>query len=396
MEQGSLVEHLSEVDQQVFSDTDRQALILRPSARLVGGRRYAVAVTRSARTLDGKVPASPPGWEAILAQTATEPLAKKQAARMPEILKALKAAGVEKDQLVLAWDFVVASDENLTHSMRSMRAQTLAILKDGPLGYTVESTEDDFNPRTLRRIRGTFKAPKFLTETDVAVADATLTFDAKGDPIVNGTYDAPFTLILPRSATKGPVKLLLFGHGFLGTGEGEIGGAEGSYLQILRTKRVTRSSPPTGSASLATRATTPRAAGPPRSPSRHLSLAPWIGDRLHQSLITTLTLARTARDSIAADPALFVGGQQVIDASRIDYSGISLRGVMGSALMGYSPDLSAASSTSGLGWAPLPMQRLQQLDARKLLLRHGLTTDQLEIGRYCSTSCRRTSTRWTG
>src|SRR5262249_15857811 len=70
-----------------------------------------------------------------------------------------------------------------------------------------------------------------------------------------------------------------------------------------------------------------------------LNHIPWITDRLHQAVVNAMTLAQTARGSIAHHPALFVGGNQVIDASRIDYLGISLGGVMGSAIMGYSPDL---------------------------------------------------------
>ncbi|MFO0761211.1 MAG: hypothetical protein U0359_32330 [Byssovorax sp.] len=354
MEASARVAHLAEVDQQVYADTDRQALILRPAARLRGGKRYAVAITKSARTLDGKTPSPPPGWEAIRAGTATDGLAKKQADRMPEIKAALAAVGVNEDELLLAWDFVVASDESLTGSMRAMRETTLDLEKDGPLGYTITSTEDDFDARTLRRIRGTFKAPKFLTQTDVKVADATLTFDEKGRPIVDGTYDAPFTLILPRAATKGKVKLLLFGHGFLGSGEGELGGTEGSFLQDLADEK--------GYAIIATDwIGLSRYEGYDNKGSQAAALAlqdvnhaPWIGDRLHQALVNAMVLARTARDAIAKDPALFVDGKSAIDASRIDYLGISLGGVMGSALMGYAPDLERGVLNVGAaGWSNL-------------------------------------------
>jgi pimeloyl-ACP methyl ester carboxylesterase len=354
MDLGTRVAHLSEVDQQVFSESDRQALILRPAARLRGGGRYAVAVTRKVRTLAGKVPASPPGWEAIVKQTASDPLAKKQSERMPAIVKALAEVGVREDELVLAWDFLVQSDASLTRSMRSMRATTLEALKDGPLGYTITSVEDDFGARTLRRIRGTFKTPKFLSQTDIKVPEATLSFDGEGNPIVEGSYDAPFTLILPRAATKGPVKLVLFGHGFLGSGEGELGGAEGSYLQDLADEK--------GLAFIATDwIGLSRYEGYDNKGSQaaalalqDLNLAPWIGDRLHQSLVNAMTLARTARDAIAHDPALFVDGKAVIDTTRIDYLGISLGGVMGSALMGYSPDLERGVLNVGAaGWSNL-------------------------------------------
>lgn len=368
METGNLIDHFSEVDQQIFRDEDRQALILRPSARLAGGRRYAVAVTRSIRTLAGGVPAAPAGWEAILAGTATDPVAKRQAARMADVVDALASVGVAQSDLVVAWDFVTASDEGLTRTMRSMQEQTLSALSGGPLGYVITSVEDDFNARTLRRVRGTFTVPQFLTQTDTAVPEATLTLEESGEPVQSGTYEAPFTLILPRAAETGPVKLLLFGHGFLGSGEGELGGPEGSHVQDFADEK--------GYAVIATDWTgLSRYEGLDASGSQAAALAvadlnhvTWITDRLHQSIVNNITLAAAARGAIAADPALFVGGAPVIDASRIDYYGISLGGVMGSLLLGYSPDLErGALNVGAAGWSTL-FQRSINWSLFKLVL----------------------------
>jgi hypothetical protein len=237
--------------------------------------------------------------------------------------------------------------------MRAMRDATLKLLDQGPLGYSITSVEDDFSEHALRRVRGTFKVPKFLSQVDPAVADVELVRDPNGVPVAKGTYDAPFTLILPRAATNGPVKLLQFGHGFLGSAEGELGGSGGSYVQsfadekgyaLIGTDWVGLShyegvdAAGSGAASLAV---------------QDMNHAPWITDRLHQALVNGMVLARTARD-IAQDPALLVDGQPSIDASRIDYYGISLGGIMGSALMGYSPDLERGVLNVGAaGWSTL-------------------------------------------
>ncbi|MEJ7734749.1 MAG: hypothetical protein WKG00_36840 [Polyangiaceae bacterium] len=93
METGERVAHFSEVDAQVVEDSDRQALIVRPLSG-AGGRRYAVAVTRAARTLAGEAPSSPPGFQAALARRGAGELGAKQAARMPAIVAALEGAGV--------------------------------------------------------------------------------------------------------------------------------------------------------------------------------------------------------------------------------------------------------------------------------------------------------------
>lgn len=376
MESGERVAHFSEVDAQIVEDADRQSLIVHPLARLAAGRRYAVAVTRAVRTLAGGTPTSPPGFQAALAGRGAGELGVKQAARMPAIVAALEGAGVPASELVLAWDFVTASDESATGWLRSMRDQTLAQLGDAGLGYTIGSVEEDFSEHILRRVRGTFTVPRFLSQTDVSVPEATLVFEGN-EPTQDGTYEAPFTLVLPRAAQNGPVKLLLFGHGFLGAGEDEIGGPEGSYLQRFADTH--------GYALVATdwsglskyEGTDSAGSSAAAEALGDMNGFPWISDRLHQAMVAAMTLARTARGAIAADQALFVDGAQVIEDDRIDYYGISLGGVMGAVLMGYSPDLErGVLNVGGAGWSLL-MQRSTNWALFKLIL-GGSYPDKLD------------------
>lgn len=377
METGALVPHWSEVDAQVTRDSDRQALILRPITRLTSARRYAVAVTSATRTLAGGPPVSPPGWAAIAEGSAKDGLAGRQAQRMPAIFAALAKAGVARERVLLAWDLVTASDENLTRTMRSMRTQTLSELGATGLGYTITSVEEEFSAHALRRVRGTFTVPKFLSQTDKAVAAAAFTFDASGAPKQGGTYEAPFTLILPRSVSKGKVGLLIFGHGFLGTGEGELGDASGSYLQDFADAQ--------GFAIVATdwiglsryEGIDATGSGAAAAAMRDLNGLPWITDRLEQAVVNVITLARTAKGAIAKDPNLSVAGATVVDDSRIDYFGISLGGVMGSAVMGFSPDLErGALNVGAAGWSTL-LQRSQDWALFKLIL-DGSYRDKLD------------------
>ena len=53
---------------------------------------------------------------------------------------ALEEAGVPRDELVLAWDFVTASDESLTADMLAMRDQALPAMGEAGanLGFTAD------------------------------------------------------------------------------------------------------------------------------------------------------------------------------------------------------------------------------------------------------------------
>ena len=120
---------------------------------------------------------------------------------------------------------------------------------------------------------GTFKAPQFLSSTDVKVAATHLVLDAQGLPVASGSYDAPFTLILPRYATsapKGSLRLLVIGHGFLGSAENEIGDATtGSYLQDFADTVPLRGHRDDWPASRSTKARTRPGAAPPLRGAGH-------------------------------------------------------------------------------------------------------------------------------
>ena len=89
--------------------------MLRPSARLTGAHRYAVAITTSVKATDGDELPVPPGFAAIRDGRPTDhPLLEAERARLDEVLDTLDSAGFAADDLgVVAWDFTVASDAYL-------------------------------------------------------------------------------------------------------------------------------------------------------------------------------------------------------------------------------------------------------------------------------------------
>jgi hypothetical protein len=362
METNQRVAHFSGVDENVYREGDRQALLITPAARLLPKHRYAVAITHAIRTTTGDQPTPPPLFDRIAGGDPPEgdALAQAEAARMPDILASLAAAGIKRDDLVVAWDFVTGSDEQLTSHVLSMRDQALAAAGPTGIGYTVTSVEESFDSEVLRRIRGTFTVPSFLDNTDETKPEASLTFDAQQLPVMSGTYEAPFTIIVPAvAATKAPLPILLCGHGLFNTGEVELGDATGSDIQDLANLN--------GYVVVATDWIGLSAHENPLSPGSNAAMAevladfshmPWITDRLQQALVSTMVLVRTMTGRIVGDPAMTVtgqtGGAPVADPSKVYYYGNSLGGVMGMSFMGYDPDVTLGALGVGGGfWSTL-------------------------------------------
>jgi hypothetical protein len=355
------VPHFSGVDENALRAVDHQAVIITPAVRLLPNRRYAVAVTKSIRTTSGGVPSSPPAFQGIVGGNAPkDALSQAEAARMPEIVTALAAAGIEKADLVEAWDFVTGSDEYLTGHVLSMRDQGLASVGKTGAGYTVTEVDDNLNSEVLRRVLGTFTVPQFLDNADESKPEAELSFDSHGDPILKGNYQAPFTIIVPAiAATKGPLPIIVYGHGFLGNGEEELGGASGSFVQdfanregyiVVATDWIGLSSHEDPVDSGSNNALTYALTDP--------SDIPWVTDRLQQALVNTIVLERTMVGRIAKDPSLTLsgvaGGTALADPTRVTYYGISLGGIMGMSFLGYDPDVTTGALGCGAGfWSTL-------------------------------------------
>lgn len=374
MSNDSLVAHFSGVDENVLHTTDRQALIITPAQRLLPNHRYAVAVTTAVRTLAGGAPTPPPLFQALLQGVApADALSQAQLARMPAIVKSLAAAGVPQEKLVVAWDFITGSDEAITGNVLSMRDQGLTAA--GPQGgsYTITEVDENLNAQVMRRILGTFTVPQFLDNADELKPEAQLTFDAAGHPVLLGTYQAPFTVIIPAvAATKGPLPIVVFGHGIFGTAEGEIGGASGSYVQDFANEAgvVVVGTDWVGLSSYEDPVDYPNAAL--QYVLDDFSNLPWITDRLQQALVNTMVLVRTMRSRIAGDPAMTVsgrpGGVPVADPGRVRYWGVSLGAIMGLSFMGYDPDVLQGALVSGGGFWSALFQRSYAWAAARLLL----------------------------
>jgi hypothetical protein len=228
---GERVAHFAEVDVNETEDLDHQAVYLRPAKRLASGHRFAVGIRRSVKAVGGADLARTAGFQAVLDDKAVGHARLDQARpRLREAVAALEAAGIPRDELIVAFDFTVAADAAAIADPLAARDAALAAM--GPLGanlgYTVTSDLGTVgnDPRIARRIEVDFQAPR-------VTGDGNMGFLRGGDgrPMAQGTLTAHAYIMVPPCATaQNPAGILIYGHGFFG-GLDEVRNSE--YLRDL-------------------------------------------------------------------------------------------------------------------------------------------------------------------
>jgi hypothetical protein len=204
MTTGTRVSHHGEID------ADSQALVLRPAARLEPGHRYAVAITDRLLARDGEALEVSPGFAALRDNRTTDhPLLEHMRPRFEDVLVALDDAGVPADgaDLVIAWDFTVASDQVMRADLGIARDRALATLATHPPLVAVTS---DSRLSGVRTIAGTLDAPLILSNGGEARAGTRVVRDDNRQPAIQGLYRIAFTAVVPDCARNAPV--VLYGH----------------------------------------------------------------------------------------------------------------------------------------------------------------------------------------
>ena len=332
MTTGERIAHFAEVDV-TARDGQNQALIIRPMVRLQPSHRYAVAITTAVTGIGGAPLTVSPGFAAIRAgQTSGDARLARVAGRYTDIFAALQRAGIAQNQLVQAWDFTTASERWLSGQVVSMRDAALTMTGANGLGFTISQVEENFNANILRRISGTVRVPSFLTGT---ADDVHIQRGADGMPQFTRVVDVPFVAMVPRVAmTRGPLPLLIYGHGLLGSSAGELGGAAetDNYVQHFINEQ--------GFVVIATNWTGLSFADVTTAIHglSDFNYLPAVGEQLEQSLVNAMVLFRTGRAQFGGNAAFQVNGASAFDPARSYYYGISLGGIMGTSFMGYSPD----------------------------------------------------------
>jgi hypothetical protein len=338
-----------EIDSNASSPA-KTALEIHPAVNFAAGHRYVVAL-RDLKDASGQTIPAPDGFRYYRDHLpSNQPAVNRQRARFESIFGTLRKAGIERSNLYLAWDFTVASDQNIAARELHMRNDALASLGDTTPGDGVLNGDasdfsvtqvDDFtsveNPLIARRIRGTFTVPCYLQPS--CAAGGRFQLGPDGLPARNGDWTANFDCIVPRSAVDGtsaPARPAIYGHGLFGRASEVFN--SGIQQQLAQTYGFTLCATDEIGMSNSDVVNTATHILP------DLSNFPELADRLQQGLLDEIFLGRlmVQPDGFLSNPNFHsnkaLGGSPVIDDTELYYEGSSQGGIMGGALTAVDPD----------------------------------------------------------
>jgi hypothetical protein len=267
---------------------------------------------------------------------------------MEDDLDALARAGIERDDLQLAWDFHTASRESLSQRMLHVRDDALAGLGDAAPAFKVTAVTPNSDADVALRIDGTFTVPNYLTGDGSPGSrfhyDTPNGAPPAGEPDAvpsknpqHPTLQAPFVCIVSKATAAGnqPAHLVEYGHGLLGDPHEIDAGNVRAFANehnvfVCATAWAGMSEPDVPNAIAAL---------------NDISLFPTVVDRLQQGVLNQIFLGRlmTRAGGLSNLGQLRrADGTLMIDTSHLDYDGNSQGGIMGLMLTAVSPDIERA------------------------------------------------------
>jgi hypothetical protein len=326
----------AELDSRAPDDAHR-LLFVRPAENLKEGHRYVVAI-RDVVDTSGAAIAPTDVFRAYRDRLGTG-IAEVEARRphMEDLFRTLGRARVDRDGLVLAWDFTVASGRNLSERLLSMRDDAFGQLGRSAPGFTVTASRPGTRANLLREVEGTFEVPSYLTGDG---GPGTVLNNGTGSgadprPTRNGTITARFICTIPSSAvgadgTVAPTRMGLYGHGLLGSAR-EVYGAGSRYAEATNTTFcatwwIGMSEDDVGAVLAAL---------------GDMSRFRTLPDRLQQSMLNFLYLGRLMKHpaGFSSDPAFQAGdGTALLDQRNLTFVGVSQGGILGGALSAVAQD----------------------------------------------------------
>lgn len=316
---------------------DKRHTILHPAVILEEATQYIV-VLRNLKNTDGvAIERSPAFDQLVRGKGGKHTVLANRQAHFDSMFDLLKAHGIAKDSVTLAWDFTTASSNALHGKMLSIRDQTLATVgEDGPeMTFTeikdFQNTDPgapNFNTETAVEFRGTFKTPLYMVESGNGWV---FNLNAAGEVEQNGWKNEDFYIHVPWSAvgaTADPAGLMQYGHGLLGRGSQVFGGFNKriaqEYNYIHFGSDWTGMSEDDLSSLIAV--------------MNDFTKSRQLTDNLHQGISEFVSLARGMMKRFGTMPEVISRDIQ-IDDERIFYNGISQGGIFGATYVAVSTDI---------------------------------------------------------
>ena len=317
-----------EVDTQ--APPDRRALIIRPAQGLEPGKRY-IAALRRLKDNRGRDIGPSRAFRIYRDRIDTaQPLIEGRREQMEEIFGRLREHGVARRDLVLAWDFTVASERNLSERLLHMRDDAFAALGRRAPDFEIlcEEEQDDL----LKRVWGSYKVPSYLTGD--GQPGERLVLGRDGLPRRTGDFTAYFTCIVPFTAQLRPSRLVLYGHGLLNSLD-EI--TQDDIRAMAAEHNITFCATSWTGMSL------PDALDVVEFLT-DASEFPEVADRIHQGILNTLFLGRLMihPNGLTSDGSFRKDGRPLLDTSHLAYDGNSQGGLLGGVATAVAQDWTRA------------------------------------------------------
>jgi hypothetical protein len=353
-------------------NAQRRSAVFHTREGLKENTRYVVAIRR-ARAPDGAPAPTPEGFRRLRdAEAAGDPQLEPLAARFEqEVFPVLAAAGWDRKDVQLAWDFTTGTRANSTRDMLRVRELTLQWLATHTPAVTVTKVEENRANGTWRTVKGTVEAPLFLAEDR---PEAALHLGEDGQVAQNGTTPLEFVAEVPTSVRDlgGEAEPLFYGHGFFGDPD-EI--SYSTVVQLAAQLKVvtfatrwsgmsSQDAPSVGAAMLS-----------------HPGEALRFTDRVHQGMANWLVLHAAVEGPLrghaaftrpASGPGAAPPGQPVYAARARSFLGVSMGHVLGGTLAALDPGLDRVMlHVGGAGFCTM-MMRARPFAAFLLLLDNSI------------------------
>ena len=335
LDTGERVAHWVEVDARADRPT-ATIVFVRTLGALDYDTAYGVAFSGLTDTTGLPIQPSDALRAIIDGNATTSPDIESRRQAIDSLLDTLAAEGYARESVQAAWKIHTASHGSILGGMLAMRSDALDRLGAEGIGCNVTSAESNYGDdnKTFMRLHGTFTAPQYLEfQQQGRESPSLLNRSEDGTPAYVEDAEIPFTMVIPQVLAdlneSGP--LVVFGHGFLGTGEGTSdyvsGWAEEYKVSFLATDLYGWSSSDQDTITLGI-----------VNPLYFQHQA----ERIQQALINKMSMVRTFKGVCSDLAEMQHNGTNLVNSSDVHYMGYSLGGIYGPSVVAISPDIDRA------------------------------------------------------